>query len=229
MDLLNMVVQPTWREFLTDLVHREELDPWSVDLMQVADVYLRRVREMQAVDLRLPANVILASALLLRFKADLLSFEDPQAVLDSAMDYDAPSFLSEGASAPQLVAKPNQPRARRVTLGELMNAIESVMRQGKRVLPLPGEVPALIELELPKEGMNERMHRVYEKAVGLKDHENVLLFSSLANEGEHPVKNLLPVLHLVQEHKMLAWQDELFGDIFLKVLDGSAITPPNTA
>ncbi len=227
-DLLEIVVQPTWRELLTELVASEKMDPWSIDLCKVADAYLARVRALQALDLRIPANVILASALLLRFKAEALNFEEEETLVESE---EAPTLIEE--EIPDLVLRANRPRARRVTLQELMRAVEEVMRQGKRLLPASGVAfePTVLELELPKQSMNERMKSVFERALALKDEENLLLFSALVAaarkelNGHAPPDNimvaheLLPVLHLIQEKKLAAWQDEFFGEIFLKILD----------
>ena len=71
MDLLTVVSEPTWKELLIDLVASRKMDPWDVDLALVADGYLQVVRQLQALDLRVPANVILACALLLKFKSEI--------------------------------------------------------------------------------------------------------------------------------------------------------------
>ena len=54
-------------------------------------------------------------------------------------------------------------------------------------------------------------------------HPFSLLFSSLLNEknAEEFVLHLIPVLHLVQENRLHAWQDDVFGEIFLKILEDS--------
>ncbi|MFH0973726.1 MAG: segregation/condensation protein A [Candidatus Micrarchaeota archaeon] len=226
-DLLSIVVQPTWREFLVDLVAREKMDPWDVDVCAVADAYLTRLRGLQAMDLRLPANVILACSILLRLKANTLFFEDED---ENAGGDAAPQLIEE--EIPTLVLRPDRPRSRRVTLAELLNAVEDVMRAGKRFVPLPPGLAQVLELETPIENMGERMTNVLDRAQELKDAEGLLLFSALVNasrrepNGRSPeryadsvIAHLLPVLHLVQEQKMLAWQDEFFGEIFLRLID----------
>jgi segregation and condensation protein A len=235
-DLLALVVQPTWREFLVDLVAREKMDPWDVDVCAVADAYLARLRSLQAMDLRVPANVILACSILLRLKANTLLFEEEE----ESEANEAPQLIEE--EIPTLVLRPDRPRARRVTLAELLTAVEDVMRTGKRFAPLPSGLAQILELETTKEDMNERMRKVFARAQELKDAEGMLLFSVLVqasrselNDGgsspgrlpgrsppryaDTVVAHLLPVLHLVQEQKMLAWQDEFFGEIFLRVID----------
>ena len=212
MDLVSLVVKPEWREFLVDLIQTEQMDPWDVDLAKIADAYLLKVKEMQSMDLRIPANVILASALLLRFKADAISFDDSQ-----EEEYAERQLVQE--QLPDLVFKLNKPRSRRVTLNELIEAVEQVMKQGKRKRSFHAVLEPL-EFALPEHDMDERMGKVMEKAVARKDAEGLLLFSDLLEEKSvlSVVATLLPVLHLVQEEKLMAWQDEFFGDIFVKVL-----------
>ncbi len=225
-DLLSIVIQPTWREFLVDLVTREKMDPWDVDVCAVADAYLGRLRSLQAMDLRVPANVILACSILLRLKANTLIFDDAET--EAAPE--APTMIDE--EIPTLVLRPDRPRSRRVTLAELLNAVEDVMRAGKRFTPLPPGLAQVLELETPIENMGEKMERVLVKAQELKDAEGLLMFSALVDasrrelNGRAPpryadsvVSHLLPVLHLVQEQKLTAWQDEFFGEIFLRLID----------
>jgi chromatin segregation and condensation protein Rec8/ScpA/Scc1 (kleisin family) len=227
LDLLTLVVQPTWREFLTDLVAREKINPWDVDVCAVADAYLNRLRSLQAMDLRVPANVILACSILLRLKANTLLVEDDDG---EAQGETATQLIEE--EIPSLVLRPDRPRSRRVTLSELLNAVEDVMRAGKRFTPLPASLAQVLELETPTENMGERMENVLGQAQELKDAEGLLMFSALVQaarsklNGRAPpryadsvVSHLLPVLHLVQEQKLSAWQDEFFGEIFLRLID----------
>ena len=214
MDLLEIVVQPTWREFLVDLVASERMDPWDLDIAQVADVYLSRVRQIEALDLRLPANVILASAIMLHYKADALRLEE---VAPGPEEYAEPKI---DEALPELMLKANRPRSRRVTLDELVRAVGDVMRTGRKgIMRVP--ITQIFNLEVPTKGMNVRMQELYEKASAMKDAEDIVLFSSLIGEWtpEFVISCLLPVMHLVQEERMMAWQDEYFGEIFLKVLE----------
>ncbi len=215
MDLLNIVVQPTWREFLVDLVQTNQMDPWDVDVGKVADAYLAKVHELQSMDLRIPANVILASALLLHFKAKSLSFEN---LFEPAVEEEVVPLLSE--DVPDLFFRGSLPRRRKITLDELLTAVDKVMKQGKR-RQMPTIIPEALNIELPKENLHEKIIRVYEKAHSLKDAENVLLFSALLEDksADQITLTLIPVLHLVQEQRMLAWQDTLFGEIFLRILE----------
>lgn len=236
MDLLSVVVKPTWREFLVDLISSRQMDPWDIDLIQVAGAYLEKVRELQALDLRVPANVILACALMLKFKAETISLEAPN---DEPEEYcETRELINE--DIPELVYRANRARRRKVTLQELLEAVDDVMKKGPRPT-LRAQMPRELTIDLPELGMDEIMAKVYSYASELKDAENVLTFSELIKlEREHNVelngstqvmvKNfedpaerivyyLVPVLHLAQDRKLNAWQDDEFGEIFIKILD----------
>ena len=222
MDLLSFVAQPTWKEFLIDLVATEKMDPWDLDLVEISDAYLKKVREMQQLDLRIPANVILASALLLRFKADALTLEE---------EVEEQGFAEElqHEDLPDLVFRLNRPRSRKLTLEELMQSVEEVMRQGRKPV-VKQNSPIVMVIDLPKEDLHHKITTVLEKCVALKDSEGVVKFSDLLEEKtpEQMVRRLLPVLHLVQEQKLHVWQDDFFGEIFLKVLAEEAVAKTQT-
>jgi segregation and condensation protein A len=221
MDILNMVVQPTWREFLMELISTHQMDPWDIDVTALADVYLAKVRELQALDLRMPANVILASALLLHFKAESLKLDQGFSDEQATVEEETRTYIDE--EVPDLVFRPNIPKSRRVTLDELMNAVEQVMGAG-RIRPRSHAAPVELTVELPKEDMHEIIAKFYIKACNLKDSEGVLTYSCML-PSKHPdevSKNMLPLLHLVQEGRLLMWQDELFGEIFIKYVEEEA-------
>ena len=77
------------------------MDPWDIDISAVAEAYLGRVRQLQAMDLRVPANVILACALLLRYKAETISFADP---IEDAY-FEAPALIAEEIGDPRNAVK----------------------------------------------------------------------------------------------------------------------------
>lgn len=237
-DLLSVVVEPTWKEFLVDLVSSHRMDPWDIDITAVADVYLRKVKELQAMDLRVPANVILACSLLLRMKSETITFDEPEEVGNQSYLEETPALIAE--DIPELVYRPNLPRKRRVTLQELLAAVEEVVRDSGRPV-VRVNAPRELNLELPRVDMHELMAYVLGQVNEMQDADGVVLFSELVGKGlgtqeleNTPFKRsfsspaeaitlyLLPVLHLVQDQRVMAWQDDYFGDIFLKVSSAPA-------
>ncbi|HLD75377.1 MAG TPA: hypothetical protein VI874_00030, partial [Candidatus Norongarragalinales archaeon] len=132
--------------------------------------------------------------------------------------YDEPLLIEE--AIPELVFRANRPRRRRVTLDELVRSLEDVMRKGKKQMPAGRNFLPPMMVEIPKEEMDQKMTYVFNRVLDLKDQEGVVLFSAILREktAEEVAQQMLPMLHLVQERRIFAWQDEFFGDIFLKAV-----------
>ncbi len=222
LDLEHLVTQATWREILLEIVHSGQMNPWEIDIGIIADKYLQKVHELASIDLRLPANVILASALLLRFKSDALTLEETIVEDEFALE-EAPRELIQ-EEIPQLIVRTNNPRPRKITLQELLSAVEEVISANTQTqLLLP--VPKILELQLPKEDLHELIKKIYILAHELKDENGVLVFSSLLDpnllnkdKGGHLSSRLMPLLHLVNEGKAEMWQENHYGEIKIKVL-----------
>ena len=54
MKLEKIVALPTWREMLLDLVATKKLDPWNIDIVEIATGYLEKIKKMEMLDLRVP-------------------------------------------------------------------------------------------------------------------------------------------------------------------------------
>jgi hypothetical protein len=70
--LTSIVGKPSWKQLLIELVITEKVDPWDVDIVKVSDGFFRMVKQMEKVDFHIPANIILASAILLKYKSNAL-------------------------------------------------------------------------------------------------------------------------------------------------------------
>lgn len=220
-DIEKIVLMPTWREMLMDLVHQQKLDPWNIDVVDIAGKYLERIKKLQMDDLRIPANLILAAAILLRFKSDMLSLEEEvqQATLETYMDEGGPVEI------PMLELRTRIPPKRRVTLDELVGALERVFAEqrsreekGQQTVILP---PAL-EIKLAEFDIDEHIGKVLAKIKERKDGENLVTFSALLDkrEREQVVYTLLPLLFLSQKGTVSLAQDPFFGEIFIRMTDG---------
>ncbi len=213
-----MILMPTWREMLYDLVHTNQLDPWNIDLVEISNKYLERLKEIRTDDLRVPANLILAAAILLRFKCDLLSLKEAPA--QSTLD----EFVEEGVplmEIPALELKGRVPPKGRVTLQELVSALEKVFADQKKKseqVPII-EVPSSMEIEVAEFNIDAYIQKVYDKILGLQDSEGLVTFSSLLSERtrEQVIFTLLPVLFLSNKGSISMAQDPFFGEIFIRV------------
>lgn len=214
-DLEQLVAQPTWREMLLDLVVTEKLDPWNIDLVDIASKYLERVRKLQKLDLRVPANLILAASILLRFKSDALHFEEEEQVVEQQ------TFIDEAQAPveiPMLSLRTRIPRKRKVTLNELMGALEEVFEEQKK----REEKPVIKEnmvINVPQYDITQRMKDIYRRVKEGADAHGLVTFSSLLKEKSRKeiIYTLLPLLHLAQDGKLSVFQEKFFGEIFIQL------------
>lgn len=223
MKLERIVAYPTWREMLLDLVASKKLDPWNIDIVDIASGYLEKIRKMEMLDLRIPANLILAAAILIRFKSDALRFEEEAQVPVEE------TYVEEGAEPeviPVLELKTRIPPKRMVTLDELLLAMEKVFDEQKKREEKAQkiEIPSVINIQLPEMNIEQRMAEVYDLVLERKDATGLATFSSLVEERTAIgiISTLLPVLHLVQDKKLSIFQEKFLGEIFIRVREETA-------
>lgn len=219
--LEKIVEFPTWRELLFDLVKTKKLDPWNIDIVEITSHYLEQIRKMEMLDLRIPANLILAAAILIRFKSEALRFEEEAPIPAEEV------YVEEGSepeAIPMLELKTRIPPKRMITLDELLSAMEKVFeeqkkREEKAKIPV---IPKVINIQLPTFNIEEKMAQLYEKILSCKDSEGLATFSSIipSKDPYEVVITLLPLLHLAQDGKIDIFQEKFFDEIFIVVKEG---------
>lgn len=63
-------------KILVDMVKQGKIDPWNIDIVDVADKYLLRFIEMKSQNLRVTSRTLLFAAVLLRLKSNILEGVD---------------------------------------------------------------------------------------------------------------------------------------------------------
>ena len=214
LDLERLVAQPTWREELRRMVEEERLDPWNIDLVEIADKFLGRMRKIQTTDLMIPANLVLAASILLYLKSEALKFEEEQVAEEQVyLEDERPPI-----EVPVLTLRSRIPPKRRVTLAELMSALEEAFeyRRIREETVVPAEP---ISIVIPEYDIEERMSELLTRAAQLADTEGLVLFSQLLHKHtrEEIIQTLMPLLHLAQDGRINLFQENLFGEIFVQL------------
>jgi len=251
-DLVSLVELPEWKSILLDLVKTERMDPWNIDLVDLTRKYLERVRQMQENNLYVPANALLACAILLNMKADVLrryyqEMEEENSVeedmfeevpIDDALFADTfvepADDVPEEPLAPESILTPARITTRRVSLEELLAAMEKVMRAKKR-LPRRKSEP-ILDYEAPLEELFEEMDRdavdeyindTYARIVESLDSEGMTTLSNISDR-KNPldvVRKLLSLLYLTNQGKISIWQEQPFDEVFITVVEDGEAQP----
>ena len=220
--LESIVAMPTWREILVDMVYQNEIDPWNVDVAQVANKYLEAVRGMQMEDLRIPANLILASSILLRFKSDMINLDEApiQSQLDEFIEAD-----ETNVSALELNWR-IAPKGR-ISLDDLVEAVQDVMDHAKQHDEKVSKREQIyiepvkdMHIKMSQFKIEDEVEKLYKKIESLADSQNLVTFSSLVGKKERAkvIFTFLPLLFLANEGKVALSQDPFFGEIFVRLM-----------
>jgi segregation and condensation protein A len=220
--LINIIDQPNWKIILYDLVKSNEIDIWNVDLINLTDLYLEKIRNLKEENLIVPANALLAAAILLKLKAfslkltaadnneeELKLLTDDNYILSNSVDLNTPMRLKDG----------------QVSLDELIDVIDLMMNAPtKKNIEKKIKEKKEIEFVLPKRTVDfsERSDSLLSEIKDNADNYNMVLFSSFTKSEKDPflvIENyFIPLLFLVQDKKIDAWQEEFFSEIFIKIL-----------
>lgn len=221
----------TWQNIIYDLVRNEGMDPWDIDVSEIAQKFLDMLKKLREMDFRVSGKIVLAAALLLKIKSNRLIEEDigaldnlinssdePESLLDE-LDYDNSESPRVREPNPKLMPKTPQPRKRKVSVQDLIEALEKALEVEVRRPPV--YKPSNVAVKLPSKGIDvaEMINEIYIKVQGhyssIQDTPNVLKFSKLipSESREDKVFTFIPLLHLENQRKVDMHQSNHFGDI----------------
>ncbi len=219
-DLVDLIDQPAWKSILLELVKTEQMDPWDIDICALADKFLEKVGQLEHANLKVPANAILASAILLKMKARALKLRgiDDEEVTEELSQEDI-QMLED--SIPELKGV-RRFREGKVSLDELVEGIADVLNKTKHKqnsILRSKEIPEFNVL-VGEGSIEERVSDIEQRISERADSQGLVTFSQLLNE-QTPVEMVyvfIPLLFLMNKGKINAWQEEWFGEIFISIV-----------
>jgi segregation and condensation protein A len=213
-DLEHFVGEATWKDILVELVHKNQLNPWDIDIIDIVGKYVEVVKGLKVMDLRIPANIILAASILLRLKSDMLELRD------EALEELTPE---DGSGRPYVSVDPlsvrlRLPPRRRITLPELISALEEVMKlrefKAARLASAATEFP----LTLSRVDVEADIEALFALLAQHADSSRMLTFSSLYSLSQKPDALLdvfIPLLFLANKSRIALIQEDFFGEIVI--------------
>ena len=221
----------SWQAILLDLINSEQLDPWNIDLGLLSQKYIQRVRELQEANFFVSSKVLLAATILLRIKSEILHsrikdidellFEKKEKPRDELAGLASIFELAE-EEIPEIYPRTPLPRFRKITLNELMGALDTALktehRRIKRELFFKRAERALgmAVFQKPLIDIRKKIQDVYEKIRDFfkKNETEKMKFSVLAGEGrEERIATFVPLLHLDHQNKIIVEQEAPFAEI----------------
>ncbi len=229
-DLLLEQEEVSWKSIIIELIDTEQMDPWDINITLLTQKYIEVIKEMQEHDLRISGKILLAAAVLLKMKSSHLIDHDLTNLTklmsqEEEIDEDVFEQMPDGTTRIkekfQLIPRNPQPRNRKVSVHDLVKALQQAMETKKRILARYKPT----RFELPKKGIDIMgvIRDMYHKIVyySEKDAGQKLSFSKLLppNAGRREkVYTFVPLLHLENQQKIETEQEKPFEEIYVKLL-----------
>jgi len=225
--ILSKTDEITWQSIIYELVKSEQLDPWDIDVSLLTQKYIEMLKVLKEHDFRVSGKVLLAAAILLKIKSNRLVGDDLSeldrlltGVKDEMEDL---GFDESGASTeklteiPTLIPRTPQPRKRKVSIFDLVEALERALDVKKRRL-LHSIPPLNLEAPKKKKEITQVIREVYGRIKSFfagTFFKDKLTFSKLlpSESREDKVYTFIPLLHLAQQNKIELFQETPFGEI----------------
>jgi len=242
--IFNMLVNEdelTWQTIIFDLVKKEQMNPWDININLLAVKFIDMVKQFKEMDFRISGRVVLAAAILLRLKSSKLLDEDIGELdklfasnenLEQEFYDELEAEIASGAIFPngeindkfQLVPRTPQPRKRKISVYDLVDALNKALEvKERREDRMPGEAP---EVKVPENVIDisiviqDILHQIRNHYSG---DSNQLTFSQLlpSESKEDKIYTFVPLLHLSNQRKIDMDQTEHLGEINIHLVDKS--------
>jgi len=213
----------TWQSLLYELVKKEQMNPWDVDITALTKRYIETIKELKELDFRISGKVLLAAAILLKIKSNRLLNEDlseldrlltQEEELIDELDLEQPQRVNEEKHP--IIPKTPQPRKRKVSVFDLVKALEKALEvKQRRVL---NSIPPM-DVKIPerKKDISQIIKEVYGKIKVFFsiNSQKSLTFSQLvpSKTKEDKIFTFIPLLHLTTQGRVTLNQEQHFGEI----------------
>ena len=229
--ILGMITsEASWEQVIYQIVAWEGLDPWDLDLMVLTKGFMNYLKKLDEMDFKVPAKYLMVATMLLRMKSDHLRLME---IVDASEVCEVPELeefeldpdhldeeLEERAAIEvnPITVPPKRLARKKVVVDDLVAALRRTLRaQERRELRKTGRKK---RIKISREDITKKINSLYEKINGLLSEmeKEEVEFSRVVGKWERKniVENFLPMIHLDNQKKIDARQEEAFNEIFIK-------------
>jgi len=209
-------------DILLQLVMMGKVDPWNIDIVDLTEKYLERLREMKDLDLRISARAILAASILLRMKTE--------ALLYSNNDKEEEEKKEERVHVQvEPIVPPIRRSERYYTLDDLIEALMDALEEVERRKPKPKKKVQIEEeifvIDDFRVDIEKHVNRLYEIVKKLyEETKEMITFWELVFDPSPKMvaRTFLYLLFLANMGKIELIQEEPFGEIYILPITESA-------
>jgi segregation and condensation protein A len=233
--IFSLVVEehdPSWKAMIMDLVSSGKFDPWDIDVSVLTSMYLERLKTMHEANLHVSGKMLLAAALLLKMKSARLVGEDlsefdrilAQGEMTEEEFYDELEQelrAQQPGAPPVLLPRTPQARTRKVTIFDLVGALEKALETRHRRLIKIGSPEAEIILPHKPIDIELAMKQVYKRVREwfTMNRTRQMRWSDLVGDADRNTRlyTFIPLLHLGTARKVDLDQKQNFDDFSISL------------
>lgn len=218
----------SWQVIIYDLINSEQLEPWDIDLGLLANKYLEKIKMLEEANFFVSSKVLLAASLLLRLKSEILLNRYIRSIDDILFgkkeDKKKPFERIEidEDELPILIPQTPLPRFRKVSLDELMSALNKAINTESRRIKKEisfKQAEMLTSTVFPKisrVSIKDRIRKIYARIqTYFKKQQKISYTDLIGREKEERIASFLPVLSLDSQEKIWLNQDKHFEEIWI--------------
>jgi len=227
----------SWEGLLRDIVKKENINPWEIDINFLSDKYREALNSLKNIDFRLSGKFLLASAILLRMKSDNFKISELSSMSleyfdDFFEDMNAEALVNEfknqemkqkfrEANVDVTLRLPRE-RVKPISLDDLVDALKEAMVVKERRDNRKEERKKKMnyKIDIIKVDIASKIKNLYSTITGF--FENVkreeISFAELvpSKSRKDQLWTFVPLLHLTNEGKIDMHQKIQFGEIKIR-------------
>jgi len=218
-----------WKEIIYDLINTDQLDPWDIDITLLTQGFLEKIQQYEETDFFVSSKVLLAAALLLRIKSELILSQYMKSIDDILFgEKESKKSVLErielDEEIPELLLRSPMPRFRKVTLNELIESLnKAIITENRRIKKVIVDNNALREsgISLPKKKYNikNKLLNLHSKIMDHfeknKSHKKVPYTEIVGIGREERALSFFPILQLENNGKLWLEQEAHFEEIYI--------------
>ncbi len=200
-----------------------------MNIIFLTDKYIEKINDLEETDFFVSSKVLLAAALLLRIKSEILLNKYIKSIYEILFGKKEEKKytldrIELDEEIPELVPKSPMPRFRKVTLKELLESLnKAIITENRRIKKTIINRNALREssISLPKRRMSikDKIKEIYDNLHGHfqdnQDKHKIPFSEFVPQTKEERISSFSSLLHLENQSKIWLHQEDHFGEIHI--------------
>mgnify|MGYP001565342368 CR=1 FL=1 len=224
---------PSWQGIIYDLISSEQLDPWNIDISVLCRSYFEKIKILEENNFHISSKMLLAASLLLRIKSEILLHKYIREIDNILFPHEdeikriIERIEIDEDEVPILSPKTPLPRFKKVTLQELIDALDVAIKTESRRIDKEiqkKQAERLSHVDIPKFrriNIKDRIRKFYARLLSsfkkaeLEKQIKLPYTHFTGNSKEEKIACFLPMLYLSNHGKIWIEQEAHYKEIYL--------------